>query len=449
MLRVRPLAIIAVLSLTAILLYSAFPRYNDSLSLRFLSSQSSRSPTVQRLFEQSYDARDPPSFALSALQLQCGQTEWHDQIYIQCGEIFAGLTSIMSEVKTCFKMAVDLGYNLVIPAMAIRDSESLTEYNIENEKLHLPFGDWFDEEHLVSRLTTACPQMKIARLDEHKQPKVKTKEIMEYDLKTLQYYSGWGRYAWTGNEWAKQIHDNVTARMTKSSFTGAGNTILKIPARMAFFSILDDSTGHDLKLWNELNYLMRLKPEARAVLARLLDTMASIEGMRPYYGIHFRVEKDSTDAWIKSGPQIQRIAQALEDAWAKYGHEGKMNKVAYVACGDQDEVEKLRQACNKSGWIITDKWTLAKSVATGKDDLLKAIDGLPFDHQGMLDFGVLLLSEFFIGLTNSAFSFSIAHARDPRGRFRGSSLERMKDPDSRTAATHLFFDGEGAYPCCL
>lgn len=61
--------------------------------------------------------------------------------------------------------------------------------------------------------------------------------------------------------------------------------------------------------------------------------------------------------------------------------------------------------------------------------------------------GVMVKSEFFLGITGSAFSSSIGNVRDRTGRYRGSSFLVW---DDEGAHTHLFNDGDaGSYACCL
>ena len=440
--RLRPVFLLIILAIPLTIFYTSIPQrelFTNLISRRTLSSN------VYTLFEQSY-AVSAPDRTLSAISEVCSETEWSEDIYIQCQDMFAGLTSIMNEVKTCFRMAMDLGYHIVMPTIAIRDKETLTDFNRENDKSHLPYDQWFDQDYFIQRMRKACPQMKVASLKSDKSVDLDLYQSLEFDIATLPMYSGWGLYAWSGNDWTQTVKQNISASLTTHQ---GGPVVVEIAARMAFYAVVYDSTGMDLRVWNELNYIIRPTLQARTVLGQVLDAMQSIPGVKPYYGIHFRVEKDSAGPWTKSDAQILRIIETLEKAYTLYNHAGKMSKVAYVACGDQGEIEKLRNAALQAGWIITDKYTLAKSASSTSPNLLQQIEDLPFDHQGMIDLGVLLLSEFFIGLTNSAFSYTIAHARSPTARYLGSSLMNYKDVQIRQQATHLFFEGEGAYPCCL
>jgi hypothetical protein len=78
---------------------------------------------------------------------------------------------------------------------------------------------------------------------------------------------------------------------------------------------------------------------------------------------------------------------------------------------------------------------------------LGMIKDLAFDFQGAVDFGVMARAEFYIGITGSAFSSTVANARDTTGRYRGSSFDVYEDDGARS---HLNTDGAASnYPCCL
>ena len=75
------------------------------------------------------------------------------------------------------------------------------------------------------------------------------------------------------------------------------------------------------------------------------------------------------------------------------------------------------------------------------------IKDLAFDFQGAIDFGIMVKADFYIGITGSAFSSTVANARDSTGRYRGSSFDVFDDQGARN---HLNNDGAASsYPCCL
>lgn len=425
------------------------------------------SPSVAKLYDQVW-TESPTPLDLVELRHLCERTTFSPDIYLRCSPPYAGLTTIMSQVKVCVRTAIETGFNLVMPVMAMRSEDDLKEFNQQNPDRHIPYGDWFEEETLLSRLASVCPNMKVARLNDKKEPALEVTQEVELDLKIAPYFNGVGNWAWPGRDWvtwyreevARIIKNDTESRgLSDSASNGEKVVVVRAFAPLSFFNVMYDVSGRSLALWNEMNYLIRFKPIPRRIVQGILSHLEDDDTgvLQPYYGVHFRTEKDSPDAWIKADVQVKRILDMVETAWTAFSHDRESSssssslssparKKIYLACGDTDRIAQFEQAANAIGWEVVDKYRLTQSI---DPTLHTALTRMPFDHQGMIDLGVMMLSEFFVGLTNSAFSFSIAHARDPRGRFGGSTIENFFDVEGRVARTHLFDDGEGAYQCCL
>lgn len=425
-------------------------------------AETALAPTVYQYWDQAF-GNDPLPFAMPELTRKCSQVDFHEDIYLECGGIVAGLTTIISQAKTCVRMAVDLGYNLIMPKLVMRDSTDLTDFNFFNASAQLPLGDWFEEAHFTSALQRACPNMKIAPLKPDKSPDLAITRQMSFHLDWLPSWSG-SRYAWTGSDWHILFHKKVLSEMivykrnevifeaemaaknltAEVSTTAPGepevNVVLSA-AQFNFYAVTDDVSGHDVKIWTELHHLFRGREDVRRAVAIIMDVMKDTP---TYYGIHHRAEDDWPEEWMGAEQQTVETLKILDDVRAQYNHTGP--RIAYVACGDADAIDTLRERAAAVNWTITDKYQIASS----HPDLQTALSLLEFDHQGLIDLAVLVLSSFYIGITTSAFSWTIAHTRDPLGRYRGPSLPRMKhDKDSQLAATHLFFLGQNSYSCCL
>lgn len=411
------------------------------------------SETILQLQDQVWSQNPSESGSLfPVLQGQCSRTVFKPDVYLRCGTPVAGLMTIVSQLKTCVRIAIDTGSNLILPMIAQRDNVDLKDFNFLNSAEHKPLTDWFDEKTFVDRLNRACPAMKVVSLNDKKEPKLKKiRQEIGFDMASAPYYNGFGNWAWPGRDWAtwwnaqmsKQIAMDAEAR----SVPADGAIIVHVPAPMSFFNLLNDISGRSLALWNELNYVFRFKPKPRMIINELLDSIKTNDThQKSYLGVHFRTEKDSPDAWTSAEAQIERILTTAEQVASLLRYVPGASRTIYLACGDKDRIDQFKQAAGKAGWDVIDKYSMTANLDT---DLHKELSSLPFDHQGMVDLAMLLRSEFFIGLTNSAFSFSIAHMRDPRGRFGGSTLENSFDESSMMARTHLFDDGEGAYQCCL
>lgn len=464
------------------------PAGSSELSLATLPATAhALSRSTQQLFQQTW-FEDPPAIDLPNLRAQCERTEWREDVYIQCGGLTAGLTTIISGLRVCFRMALDAGVNLVIPAMALRSSDKLDQFNTFDEKFIYPYSEWFDEEHLISALESQCPQMKIARLDKKKAPRLPSGPWVHLELDSAPGFKQFEGWAWPGRTWHTWFLEQglpAAVEEYKSNLAKVdlpvpkGPTVVSLFTPFLFFRITEDTTGHDQKVWHELNSLIRYNKPSRRIVGQLMDHIKS----RPYIGIHYRGEKDNI--WSSPEVQLKRDLEMAESGWALFLSDLPSNrlrwgkeqvKTIYLACGDQDAISQFKAEADKRGWTIIDKWSMAKEIdntatdafkshdrdsssrdksdedddAAATPSLVNAIDALPFDHQGSIDLALVTMSTFFIGFTGSAFGFTVANARDPAGRYRGSTMDRLWDEGAIEAKSHLFNDGEsGQYPCCF
>ncbi|CAN8101639.1 unnamed protein product [Discula destructiva] len=351
-------------------------------------------------------------------------------------------------------MAVDAGVNVVLPAMPLRDSEDLKNFNLLNESAYMTYEQWFDSEHLTSSMARACPQMKI------RHPKGMGTETMpvahdwSMDVGSAPGYAWLAGYFWVGRPF-KVWFDEELARMRflSQSRTDADNakegeaspvdrrrkegaTIIKIASQFLIYRITDDATGRDLALWNDISHLIRFQKAPRAVTGKILSL---IDG--PFIGVHFRTENDNI--WSSFEDQLKRDLDLLDEKWPQYSMSDEERPILYLACGDETQITRFSESAKLRGWTVTSKYDLIKDDPA----TLAQVNQLPFDFQGAIDMGVMLKSHFFVGLMGSAFSSTVANMRDATGRYRGSSIVF---PDDGNARTHLFHDGDApTYPCCL
>ncbi|RFU28424.1 hypothetical protein B7463_g7906, partial [Scytalidium lignicola] len=400
---------------------------------------------LRTYFDQAFSVDTPAEYDFPALREVCESNSWpEDDVYLQCNNMHAGLTSIISQVKVCLKMAVEAGTGLILPSMPIRDPTNLLEYNLLNPDKYLTYDEWFDAQHVIDSFARACPKMKIihpSKLD----TEVAVKNRWSIDMPPS--YVAVKGFFWVGRPFKTHFDEQMAFLEQLSSLnpnrndSAKGITIVTMGAQFLLFRITDDPTHRELRLWNDISSLIRFNEGPRKIVDKLLKQINA----RPFYGVHFRVENDTI--WSSLDDQLSRDLDALDRAWVKYGSPDLNAKkpLVYLACGDSDQVEKFVSAGNERGWDVTHKWALAE--ASGDKQVLNAINELAFDFQGAVDMGIMLKSDFFFGITGSAFSSSVANARDPTGRYRGSSLLVANDEGARN---HLVNDGDASdYPCCL
>jgi hypothetical protein len=406
------------------------------------SGPSPLSSEALNYFDQAFSDK-PASYDFPALRQHCAHAKWReDEVYLKCGGMAAGLTSIVSQVKVCLKMAVEAGVGLILPAMPLRDSADLKNFNFLNGDAYLTYDKWFDADFLTEVMKHACPQMRIVHPDQLDTFSVPVKYNWNIDIAKAPGYQHFAGYFWSGrpfkdffDEEFKKLQDLESLDPNKND-TKSGITVVTIASQFLIFRITDDPTGNDLRLWNDLSTIIRYKEEPRKIIAQLLS---KLDG--PFYGVHFRAESDTI--WSSADHQLAVDLDALDKAWSVYGKPGAQKPLVYLACGDQSQIEKFVAAGKERGWVVTHKWELAQ----GSPETLKMIDELAFDFQGAVDLGIMVRSHFFVGITGSAFSSSVANVRDVTGRYRGSSFTVWDDGNART---HLFNDGDAShYACCL
>lgn len=424
----------------------------------FQSNKSPLSPHIQTFFDQAFSAETAPDYDFPGLKASCARAEWKQQnrdVYLQCGGMSAGMTSIISQVKVCFKMAVDAGVNMILPAMPLRDSDDLTQFNFWNSSAYMTYDDWFDQEHLLASIARVCPQMKIRHPDEVDTLSLPVTHHWDIDIASAPGFQHLNGYFWVGRpfkdwfdlELQRLRFFDFMARKKEQEDAGQdiqqqqqqqpeGATIIGIASQFLLFRVTDDATGRELALWNDLSHLIRFKETPRFVTNRVLSLLN-----RPYFGVHFRTEKDNI--WSSFENQLQVDLDSLDKVWDRYASTYREKPLIYLACGDESQIERFSEAAVQRGWTVTSKYDILKDYPVA----LKRLTDMPFDFQGAVDMGIMMKSHFFLGITGSAFSCTVANLRDSTGRYRGSSIAYPEDGNART---HLSNDGDAThYPCCL
>lgn len=408
---------------------------------------------IQNYFDQVFAAEKPPIFPFPEVRAACAAANWEEnEAYINCVAIQAGMTSIMSQVKVCFKMAIDTGSHIMLPSMPLRDSKNLLDFNFLNGDAYMPYDQWYDADHLREQMHEACPQMKIIHPDDINPAKAGTVAVRRHFqimCSDAPYYQKIHSYFWVGRPWKTfyneqfKIHmDRLAEEESKAPepvVENGGITLVDVDSEFLVFRITDDPTRRDLRFWTELSHLIRFRQDVTTVIHRLVERLPHAGN---YMGVHFRAENDSI--WSTAEHQLDVDLDALDRAWDMFGNFGEEKPPVYLACGDQAQIEMFSKAAAERGWTTTHKWQLA--TLNDDTETTGLIDKMAFDFQGAIDLGIMVRSRFFLGVQGSAFSSTVGNHRDVTGRYRGSSF----DVPDEGARTHLFNDLDATeYACCL
>lgn len=431
---------------------------------------------------------------------------------MRCEGIYLGLTSVISQVKSCFKMAIEAGVGVILSNIPLRAADNLLWYNQGNHDSERPFGAWFDEEHFVASMLGVCPGLEIITPRDMAEGRIKVADDWSVDIHAARFFRERDGYFWAGKPFSAFFEDSllrlrqekkdkeqkaeekkaeqqkaeehkveedqktdmsntkdddkdsdVQQQLARRTSTEA-TTVIGMRADFELFSATQDPTGHERLLWDDLGRTLRFLPEPRAIVDKMLRQLGNASSDHDdkskssvFFAVHFRGEGDNM--WAEPAEQIRVDLDALDTAWEMYRHDegvaqgegGTARPPVYLACGDEGSLAAFTAAGAARGWNVTNKYALAKSMNTS--ETFDMIEKLPFDFQAIVDLGLLVRSYFFIGLMGSAFSYTAANLRDPTTRYRGSSFEVWDDGGART---HLFpnndKDGDMTmekYACCL
>lgn len=413
------------------------------------------SPGIYDMFEQRFSDVIHEDYSLYEIERICSQAISKPNIYLQCDIMGAGMTTLLSSIKTCLYTSLVLGTSIAMPTTPLRNQEHLDEW----DQVQMPLGEWIDRDFLIQRISAICPKVNFALLDKRKQPNIKTIAKLNYNPcqgGVDEICSPFGLYG--------VDHDKKLWKPRFEAFFGSvsqlypqaqGNVIVEMISTGMMHNKSSDASVE--RGFYEIVHLLRSVPKIRKIITKITDSMSSKPGqLLPFYGVHFRAEQDAVDqvvnGWTSPEDQLKNTLHYVQRAQSILGPDETTNLI-YLACGDQEQIELFRDSARSIGYEVIDKWSIASSISS---QLVKDINDLDFDHMAAIDFAMLLVSNFFIGTGHSAFSYNIAHDRSPTGRFLGNVLDLdeitlSQNPAIAHTRTQLFHPAgiADSYQSCL
>ncbi|KAH8165195.1 hypothetical protein CIB48_g3075 [Xylaria polymorpha] len=118
-----------------------------------------------------------------------------------------------------------------------------------------------------------------------------------------------------------------------------------------------------------------------------------------FLGIHLRTEEDALSQW----PAYENQSKGYLHKAEKHGFKGG---VAYLASGSEKETRRFSEAARTHlNLKVKSKYDLVQ----GQE--LERLKSLSWDQQALVDFVVLLESDYFVGVSPSSFSINVALKR--------------------------------------
>lgn len=143
-----------------------------------------------------------------------------------------------------------------------------------------------------------------------------------------------------------------------------------------------------------------LRREAAAATAAAGASGARASSPRgAFLGIHLRTEEDALQEWPSYDVQASVYIREAE-------RQGYTGGTAYLASGSETERQKFADHAHKE---IQLRVLTKHNLLEGQD--LERLRSLSWDQQALVDFVVLLGSDYFLGVSPSSFSINVALKR--------------------------------------
>jgi hypothetical protein len=330
-----------------------------------------------------------------------------DGLVFICDENSGGIGNIRGYTLTCLRYAIEAGATgLVMPRIRTRSTKDLSDIMQE----YRDFDYMFDADHFRTSLTTNCPRIKIYDNAESGIPNFKE----PYQPERIRPRPDFGNRDGCHVEDLNR-HTSLFGPRFRQWLADKGKELGLPPTSLSHPRVIRPHWGVQLE-WpiyqdgpefaSTYGGLLRLRKDILQLGKKTVEAMRDFAStaVHPtskgkYVGFHLRTESDALDFW----PSFETQTSAYLREAAARGL-----KAAYLATGNSTEAAKLAERAQvEHGMAVTMKQDLLKD----HPEDLAALQALSWDQQALIDFIVLLASDFFLGANPSSFSVNVALKR--------------------------------------
>ncbi|EGS17911.1 uncharacterized protein CTHT_0072710 [Thermochaetoides thermophila DSM 1495] len=400
----RPRILILVLLALLILIWS--PRLSKPRLLCFHPGCYYNDPHLLSPPKQTVDLSkaDAPFIPWPLARVCAEANHWTPGVVFICDNNSGGIGNIRNYILTCIRYAIEAGATaIVLPQIRTRSAEDLSNIMLPHE----PFTYFFDEAHFRRSFAIACPQITIYNSTSdipHAPVPFKPEQITPHnfgkrggcDKRELNKHTD--RF---GVQFAAHI-ENTTQEFHLPPPSPEHPRIIRFTWGVQFdWPVFRDGPEFVATFGGLLRFRQDILDLGYRTASYMRQFASSQDGASTskYIGIHLRTESDALPRWPKYDDQATAY---LERA-------GAMSfKAAYLATGNRTEAKRLADAAEKEhGMAVITKHELLQHHP---EDLTK-LEALTWDQQALIDFIVLLESDYFLGVSPSSFSMNVALKR--------------------------------------
>ena len=355
------------------------------------------------------DLSDPEApFIGWPLARVCQETKWTPGLVFVCDNNSGGIGNIRNYILTCVRYAIEAGATgLIMPQIRTRSVDNLSDLMKE----YKPFDYFFDDAHFRDGLTTSCPQITIYNQTwevPHIGKNLRPRQITPRDFGDRSGCDKRDLYRHTDSfGYRFRIWLADTGREAGLPPVGPQHPRL---VRLNWGVQWDFPVHRDgPEFWTTYGGLLRFRDDilelGRAVTSAMRTLRPSSaplhgrEGKDGFVGFHLRSENDALKGWPLFDDQLESYLRAASHHGFRKG---------FLATGNETEAAKfVEKAEMQHRMRVVTKHELLKSRPAD----MSALKALSWDQQALIDYIVLVRSDYFLGVNPSSFSMTVAVKR--------------------------------------
>lgn len=427
-----------------------------SLSMPSISGSSLTPSSHATLPPADGDLSSPDApFVSWPLARVCAETtSWTPGLVFVCDNNSGGIGNIRNFILTCVRYAIEAGATgIIMPTIQTRSQDKLADLFAGKR---LPLSHFFDEVHFRAGLRAACPQMTVydtledvpglraaaAAADDERGARAASPEMITpnsfglrggCDPRDLDRHAD--RFGRRLRAWLADKHERLGLPAVGASSPKAVRFSWGVQWTYPVWRDgpeLVATLGGLLRLRDDV---LQLGAEATAAMRRFAASSGAGAASGPgagnepkaepgFVGMHLRTENDALGGWPDFEQQSQaylaRIAalssSSLPSSTSLSSGAGTGPGLAFLATGNATEAARFAElALERQQLRVLTKRELLAHDEFGSGELLERLDALSWDQQALVDFAVLLAADYFLGVSPSSFSMTVAlkrHLRD-------------------------------------
>ena len=335
----------------------------------------------------------------------CSETTWVPGLVFICDNNSGGIGNIRNYILTCVRYAIEAGATgLVVPRIRTRSASDLADIMRD----YRPFNYFFDEGHFRKSLAESCPRIVVYDATEdipHAPSPFRAERLTpnELGLRAGCDQRDLNRHADIfGFRFRSWLQD--TARQFDLPLTSMqAPRVIRLNWGVQWdYPVYQDGPEFAATFGGILRFrsdILQLGEKIASHVKRLAVPGSREHGRLGFAGIHLRTESDALVRW----PNFEEQSTAYLEKIARIGL-----KTAYLATGNSTEASKLAETALRDHGI---RVVTKHSILEDHQLEIASITALTWDQQALVDFFVLLESNFFLGVSPSSFSMNVALKR--------------------------------------